>query len=475
MQPPSGARPVEIGGCRIERLLGAGAFATVWLGFDPRLRDWVAIKVLAENWANDLRIRERFGLEARLLRRVDSPRLIRVHTVGELADGRPYIVMEWATGGSLRDLLETGDVPADTALRILGQVAAAVADLHTQGIVHRDLTPGNVLLCLPRPGDTTPATTGDHAPVEPPAVPIADAGAWSGGRIVVADLGLAKAMAAASGLTARAGTPGYMAPEQDDPSSTVDERADVYGMGRLGLRLFGPAGPPPGVAAVLTRAAAPAPAGRYRNADAFARALAEAATSRAGPERRRRRGSYRRTAAAALVLAAVVTAGAAAIDTWRDRPAPVATDASGRISVRLPPGWRAEGAGWAGRPAPGGGLAPAMVISPDPAHWVTDPDVPGAFIGLSDSRGAATDAADFLAEHTHPQCRADPVRTIRPADVEWTIARYAACPAGKSVIVEAAALLAGGTTLAYVQVTPPDAASVTFVDDLLGVITLRAG
>ncbi|TDB76723.1 serine/threonine protein kinase [Micromonospora sp. KC723] len=461
-----------MGGCRIERLLGAGAFATVWLGFDPRLRDWVAIKVLAENWANDLRIRERFSLEARLLRRVDSPRLVRVHTVGELADGRPYIVMEWAAGGSLRDLLEAGDIPADTAWGILRQVAAAVADLHTNGIVHRDLTPGNVLLCPPRPGDTTPATTGEHTPPEPPAVPTADAQAWSGGRIVVADLGLAKAMAAASGLTARAGTPGYMAPEQDDPSSTVDERADVYGMGRLGLRLFGAAGPPPGVAAVLARATAPAPAARYRDADAFARALADTATCRAGPDRRPRRN--RRTAVAALVLAAGATAGAVAVDAWRDRPDPVATDASGRISVRLPPGWRAEGAGWAGRPAAGGGLAPAMVISPDPAHWVTDPEVPGAFIGLSDGREAATDAADFLAGHTHPRCRADPVRAVRRADVEWTIVRYAACPTGKPVIVEAAALLAGGATLGYVQVTPPDAASATFVDDLLAGITLRA-
>ncbi|WP_243706292.1 serine/threonine-protein kinase [Micromonospora sp. KC721] len=475
MQPPSGARPVEIGGCRIERLLGAGAFATVWLGFDPALRDWVAIKVLAENWANDLRIRERFSLEARLLRQVDSPRLIRVHTVGELADGRPYIVMEWATGGSLRDLLEAGDVHTDTALRILCQVAAAVADLHSRGIVHRDLTPGNVLLCLPRPGDTTAATTGGPAPPDPPAVPAADAEAWSGGRIVVADLGLAKAMAAASGLTARAGTPGYMAPEQDDPSSTVDERADVYGLGRLGLRLFGSAGPSAGVAAVLTRATAPAPADRYRDADAFARALAEAVTSGDRPERRRRRRGRHRRVALALVLAAVTAAGVVAVDLWRDRPVGVATDASGRISVRLPPGWRAEGAGWAGRPASRGGLAPAMVISPDPGHWVTDPEVPGAFIGLSDTREAATDPAGFLAGHTHPRCRADPVRTARRADLEWTIARYAGCPAGKPVIVEAAALLTGGATLAYVQVTPPDGASVTFVDDLLDSMALRAG
>lgn len=58
-------------------------------------------------------------------------------------------------------------------------------------------------------------------------------------QVIIADLGLAKALAAASGLTARAGTPGYMAPEQDDPLAVVDRRADVFGLGQLGLRLLG--------------------------------------------------------------------------------------------------------------------------------------------------------------------------------------------------------------------------------------------
>ncbi|MEU4776257.1 serine/threonine-protein kinase, partial [Micromonospora sp. NPDC023644] len=262
--------PERIGPYRIERLLGTGSFATVWLGHDPVLDSRVAIKVLAENWHHDLRVRERFLDEARLLRRLDDERLIRVHAAGELADGRPYSVMAWADGGSLRDRLAAGPVPPPAALDLLAEIAAGVAVLHRHGVVHRDLTPGNVLF---RSGP-------------------------DGERVLIADLGLAKALAAASGLTARAGTPGYMAPEQDDPLAVVDTRADVYGLGRLGLRLLGADGEhgaggrphpggttrlregvPPRVAAVLRRATAPRPADRHPDAAAFRTALCRAATA----------------------------------------------------------------------------------------------------------------------------------------------------------------------------------------------------
>ncbi|MBQ0897442.1 serine/threonine protein kinase, partial [Micromonospora sp. U56] len=137
--------PAWIGSYRIERLLGAGSFATVWLGHDPVLDSRVAIKVLAENWCHDLRVRERFLDEARLLRRLDHPRLVRVHGVDELPDGRPYAVLAWADGGGLRDRLATGPLPAAQALALLGEIAAGVAVLHRHRVVHRDLTPGNIL------------------------------------------------------------------------------------------------------------------------------------------------------------------------------------------------------------------------------------------------------------------------------------------------------------------------------------------
>ncbi|GGL14456.1 hypothetical protein GCM10012284_56540 [Mangrovihabitans endophyticus] len=469
--PPADARPGEVGPGqvgrhRIDRLLGAGAFASVWLGFDTELQDRVAIKVLADNWATDLRIRERFRLEARLLRQVDSPRSIRVHTVGSLPDGRPYIVMEWAAGGSLRDLLDREPVPADAALRILREVTASVAELHARGIVHRDLTPGNVLLCTPAhppPDEGDPPTEGDAAPASP-----ASLRSWATGRIVVADLGLAKALAVASGLTVRAGTPGYMAPEQDDSMSMVDERADVYGLGRLGQRLLRDGGISAAVAAVLDRATERKPAARYRDAAAFGRALREAADHEPA-----RRGA--RVARTALVLTLTGAVAAATIGIgvwWRERPAAEATDTTGRISVRLPSGWQARGSGWAGRPGNDGRLAPALVIAPDPRRWVTDADMPGAFIGLSDTPPAGG-TAGFLSERTHPQCHADPMRTTHRGGVEWTVARYSACPAGKPQIVEAAGLLPGGSTVAYAQVTPRPGDGADVVDDLLGRLTLR--
>ncbi|WP_258398256.1 serine/threonine-protein kinase [Micromonospora noduli] len=264
--------PLRIGPYAVERLLGVGSFAMVWLGYDRALDAHVAIKVLAENWSHDLRVRERFLDEARLLRRLEHERLIRVHAVGELPDGRPYAVLAWADGGSLRDRLAAGEIPAPTALRLLGEVCAGVAVLHRHGVVHRDLTPGNILFRSAGPG--------------------------GGEQVLIADLGLAKALAAASGLTARAGTPGYMAPEQDDPGAVVDTRADVYGLGRLGIRLLAadpssanPTRPhpprhspeirlrddvPPAVAAVLARATAHRPADRYPDAATLHAALIRA-------------------------------------------------------------------------------------------------------------------------------------------------------------------------------------------------------
>ncbi|MGK5521024.1 protein kinase domain-containing protein [Micromonospora sp. URMC 107] len=468
--------PERIGPYRIERLLGTGSFATVWLGHDPVLDSRVAIKVLAENWHHDLRVRERFLDEARLLRRLDDERLIRVHAAGELADGRPYSVMAWADGGSLRDRLATGPIPPPTALDLLAEIAAGVAVLHRHGVVHRDLTPGNVLF---RSGP-------------------------DGERVLIADLGLAKALAAASGLTARAGTPGYMAPEQDDPLAVVDTRADVYGLGRLGLRLLGVDGEPgtdrrphpirlregvpPRVAAVLGRATAPRPADRHPDAAAFRAALREAATApdrpATGPPRHGpaaaapqpaasggparpggRPAGRRRFGVAGLGLAALVALGATAGDAataGRD----AGTWTSGPVTVALPPGWRATGTGWAGQYGDDGRLEPALVMSPDPHRWAADPTVPGAFVGLSTAIAARTTPAGFLAERPHAACAAAPVRRTRQGDVDWVVARFT-CEKGRPEIVEAAGLAPGRAGLIYVQVTPPSGSRADFVDTLL--------
>ncbi|MEU4643923.1 serine/threonine-protein kinase [Micromonospora sp. NPDC023814] len=469
--------PARIGPYRIERLLGVGSFATVWLGHDPVLDARVAIKVLAENWHHDLRVRERFLDEARLLRRLDDERLVRVHAVGELADGRPYAVLAWADGGSLRDRLAAGPVPAPAALDLLAEIAAGVAVLHRHGVVHRDLAPGNVLF---RSGP-------------------------DGERVLIADLGLAKALAAASGLTVRAGTPGYMAPEQDDPFAVVDARADVYGLGRLGVRLLGadaervsggqlPAGGAirlregvsPQVTAVLRRATASRPEDRYPDATVFRAALRRAAAAPArpdpvppgraagppppscagGPTRvGNRRPGRRRLGAVGLGVAAVVAVGATAGDAATvGRPA--GTWTSGPVTVRLLPGWRATGTGWAGQYGPDGRLEPALVMSPDPHRWAVDPTVPGAFVGLSPSIAARTSPAGFVAERPHAACVAAPVRRTRQAGVDWVVARFT-CDQGRPEVVEAAGLAPGRAGLVYVQITPPAGSRADFVDTLL--------
>ncbi|MFE9917420.1 serine/threonine-protein kinase [Micromonospora sp. NPDC005553] len=477
--------PLRIGPYAIERLLGVGSFATVWLGYDRALDAHVAIKVLAENWSHDLRVRERFLDEARLLRRLEHERLIRVHAVGELPDGRPYAVLAWADGGSLRDRLAAGEIPAPAALRLLGEVCAGVSVLHRHGVVHRDLTPGNILFRAAGPGGTE--------------------------QVLIADLGLAKALAAASGLTARAGTPGYMAPEQDDPGAVVDTRADVYGLGRLGVRLLAagpshanPSGPesagrapeirlredvPPAVAAVLARATAHHPADRYPDAATLHAALIRATgpAASAGPSGRaaptdarrppglraeaRRRHRWRRATAAVVALAVVGAVGVEPGGTGSARSVG-GTYTTGPLTVALPPGWSAAGATWAGQYGTDGEPEPALVLSPQPRRWAADPRLPGAFVGLSTATAARTTPAGFLAERTHGDCTPAPPRATRQAGVEWIVVAYR-CDQGRPRIVESAALHPGGAALVYVQITPPLDTDTAFVDTLLAGVRVR--
>ncbi|GAB4101184.1 serine/threonine-protein kinase [Micromonospora taraxaci] len=452
--------PLRIGPYAVERLLGVGSFATVWLGYDQVLDTRVAIKVLAENWSHDLRVRERFLDEARLLRRLEHERLIRVHTVGELPDGRPYAVLAWADRGSLRDRLAGGEIPASSALRLLGEICAGVAVLHRNGVVHRDLTPGNILF----------RSVGPDAE-----------------QVLIADLGLAKALAAASGLTARAGTPGYMAPEQDDPGAVVDTRADVYGLGRLGIRLLAAGSPagtepprrpaeirlregvPAAVAAVLVRATAYQPANRYPDAsalhDALARARARAAVERVLGTTRRR--PYLSRLAGAVVATALVVGGVGAEPGGAGSGRPVVgTYTTGPLTVALPAGWSATGTTWAGQFDAGGEPEPALVMSPQPRRWAADPRLPGAFVGLSAATAVRTTPAGFLAERTHGDCTPAPARTTRQAGVEWTVVAYR-CDQGRPRIVESAGLHPGRAALVYVQIVPPEHAAPEFVDAVL--------
>ncbi len=208
----------RIGKYLAERALGAGSFATVWLASDELLDVQVAIKVLADNWARNADIRRRFIEEARLLRRIDHDRVVRVHDVDELPDGRPYFVMAVADRGTLHEKIEElpkgQPMDTETALRLGLEICEALSIIHDFGVVHRDIKPSNILFRSVRNHEREAArragrTIGDDA-------------------VMIGDFGLAKDLAVASGFTLAAGTPAYMAPEQAHPTAVIDRRVDVF-------------------------------------------------------------------------------------------------------------------------------------------------------------------------------------------------------------------------------------------------------
>jgi serine/threonine protein kinase len=135
----------SIGRYRLVARIGAGSFATVWLSHDDDLDVPVAVKVLADNWASNPDVRNRFLAEARIMRRIHDRRLVQVYDIGTLDDGRPYFVMDYIDGGSLEDLRKQGIDPV-SALRLCAEACRALDVLHAHDIIHRDVTPGNLLL-----------------------------------------------------------------------------------------------------------------------------------------------------------------------------------------------------------------------------------------------------------------------------------------------------------------------------------------
>ncbi|WP_407642173.1 serine/threonine-protein kinase [Actinomadura formosensis] len=235
----------------------------MWLGHDDALDSQVAIKVLNGSLIDDLDVRNRFLEEARILRRADSERLVRVHDIGELPDGRPYFVMSYADRGTLGDRMRERPLPVNEIVALAEQIAYGVEVINTLGVIHRDLKPSNVLF------QSTPD---------------------GGEKLLIADLGLAKALAHASGaFTLPVGTPGYMSPEQARFGGGLDVRADVYGLGALTYHMLtgrapGPApvkSPPselreglsPAFDQVIMRALEVEREKRWPTAEAFAEAL----------------------------------------------------------------------------------------------------------------------------------------------------------------------------------------------------------
>jgi TolB-like protein/tetratricopeptide (TPR) repeat protein len=203
----------------LERELGGGGMSRVFVAQEIALGRKVVIKVLAPDLAAGVSA-ERFAREIRLAAKLQHPNIVPLHAAGA-ADGLPYYTMPFVEGLSLRSRITSGGpLPISECVRILRDVARAVAYAHDQGVVHRDIKPENVLL--------------------------------SGDSAVVTDFGIAKAVSAAktagSGETLTSagmgiGTPAYMAPEQAAGDPATDYRADIYSFGCLAYELL--TGKPP--------------------------------------------------------------------------------------------------------------------------------------------------------------------------------------------------------------------------------------
>ncbi len=297
---------------RIERELGSGGMATVYLAEDLKHERLVALKVLRPELAAAIG-NQRFLREIKITAKLHHPHILELYDSGD-ADGFLYYVMPYVEGESLRDRLDREkQLPLDDAMSIAREVADALSYAHSHGVIHRDIKPENILL--------------------------------QSGHAVVADFGIARAVSAAGGehLTETGmsiGTPVYMSPEQAAGETDLDGRSDLYSLGCVLYEML--AGQPPftgatvesvihqhvsaeppnitsirpavpaGIAGILQRALAKTPADRFSPAAQFAEALqAQSGTSgfvTAPPPGRMRRWNVAIAGAAIIVLGAAAAA-----------------------------------------------------------------------------------------------------------------------------------------------------------------------
>src|SRR6476659_776807 len=189
---------------RLDELLGRGGMSEVWAATDTELGRRVALKLLAPDADT-----ARFEREARAVASLAHPNVTQLYDYGE-ADGRPYIVLEYMSGGTLEQRLRDGKpLPDDEAFAIAAGTAAGLAHAHARGVVHRDLKPANVLF--------------DEE-----------------GRAKLADFGIAR-MAAGDGTLTEAGTvlgtAAYISPEQAE-GAPASEASDVYSFGVILYRML---------------------------------------------------------------------------------------------------------------------------------------------------------------------------------------------------------------------------------------------
>lgn len=193
----------NIGRYEVKEEIGRGGMATVYLCHDPTFERAVAVKVLPRQFLHDPSFLARFEKEAKSIAVMEHPAIVPVYDFGE-DSGQPYLVMRYMPGGSLADALEDGHLEVAEAELIVTRLSEALDEAHDQGLIHRDLKPGNIL--FDKRGDA-------H----------------------LSDFGIVKLTQETSTFTGTGivGTPAYMSPEQARGDSGIDRRSDVYSLGVL--------------------------------------------------------------------------------------------------------------------------------------------------------------------------------------------------------------------------------------------------
>ena len=203
-----------LGDWRIEARIGEGGMGTVYAAVHEVIGKRAAIKVIRSEVCTSPRALERFLQEARIVNRIRHRNIIDIFHVGQLDDGRPYLVMELLVGATLGERLDAGPIPAIESIDILVQICAALEAAHSHGVVHRDLKPDNVILAAGPGGNVAKLLDWGIAKIRDPARP--DDGSVGGTLL---------------------GTPRYVAPEQAR-GRRVGGATDVYSLGVIAYELF---------------------------------------------------------------------------------------------------------------------------------------------------------------------------------------------------------------------------------------------
>ncbi|WP_025321327.1 protein kinase domain-containing protein [Deferrisoma camini] len=219
----------DVGPYRIVGKLGQGGMATVYKGVQTSLDRPVAVKVIAQSLADDPELRERFRRESLIIARLTHPNIIHVIDRGITRDGRPYFVMEYVEGTDLARLIREGGLDTNRKLDLMTQVCKALAYAHKNGVIHRDIKPGNILVDLD-------------------------------GNARVLDFGIAQfadesRVSDSTQAGVVMGTLAYMSPEQKVDSRAVTPASDIYSLGAVMYELFtgGKPGSPPKPPSALRR------------------------------------------------------------------------------------------------------------------------------------------------------------------------------------------------------------------------------